>query len=257
MVDMPEISEYIDRVSDQYGAVSGQYDRVKNLPYAMVERETLRAGLPDLTGKRVLDIGCGSGYYSRLFKRLGARTVVGVDIVPEMIDLARRIEAAEPQGISYEVGDLADLPVLGEFDVVAPIWALPYAKDADEYLRMTVNCAANLVSGGTVVALCDNPDIDVAGMSAYPRYGLTVTPRETVGDLRVVYIEMDVEPPVGFNGFHHPPGIVEKSLTAAGLVDVRRHPVVAPGHTAGSPVQGYWAALVANPPFALYTARKP
>src|SRR5215510_3666754 len=98
-VGMAEISEYIDRVSDQYGAVSGQYDRVKNLPYAMVERETLCAGLPDLTGRRILDIGCGSGYYSRLFKRLGAETVVGVDIVPEMIDLARRIESAAPQGI--------------------------------------------------------------------------------------------------------------------------------------------------------------
>jgi toxoflavin synthase len=254
---MARISEYVDRAVDQYGVVSGRYDRVKNLPYAMVERETLCSGLPDLTGRRVLDIGCGSGYYSRLFKRLGAETVVGVDVVPEMVEIARQIEASSPLGISYEVGDLAEMPVLGEFDVVAPVWALPYAKDAGEYLEMTLNCANNLVSGGTLVALCDNPDIDVPGMTVYPRYGLTITPKETIGDLRVVLIEMDVEPPVGFNGFHHPPGIVEKSMTAAGLVDIRRRQVVAPGHTEEEPGQGYWAALVSNPPFALYTARKP
>lgn len=254
---MARISDYVDRAVNEYQGVSGRYDRVKNLPYAMVERETVCSALPDLTGKRVLDIGCGTGYYARLFARLGARTVVGVDVVPEMVELAREIESSAPLGITYEVHDLAELPVLGEFDVVAPVWALPYAKDTDEYAVMARNCASNLAPGGTLVALCDNPDIDVPGMSVYPRYGLTITPQDTIGDLRVVLIEMDVEPPVGFTGFHHPAGIVEKSLDGAGLVDVRRGQVIAPGHTEEEPGQGYWAALVANPPFALYTARKP
>ena len=62
---------------------------------------------------------------------------------------------------------------------------------------------------------------------------------------------------VGFNGFHHPPGIVEKSMAKAGLTDIRRHQVVAPGHTADEPGAGYWAAIIQNPPFALYTATKP
>jgi SAM-dependent methyltransferase len=254
---MAQISEYLDTINDQYQAMSSRYDRVKTLPYAMVERETICSGLPDLTGRKVLDVACGTGFYSRLYKRLGAETVVGVDIVPGMVDIARAIEGEAPLGISYEVADVATLGTLGEFDVVTPIWALPYAKNADEYYEMTLNCANNLVSGGTMVALCDNPDIDVAGMSVYSRYGLTITPTDNVGDLRVVHIQMDVEPPVGFNGFHHPPGIVERSMAKAGLVDIRRRQVIAPGHTEEEPGQGYWAAIVANPPFALYTATKP
>lgn len=253
---MAQISEHLDTINSQYQAMSSRYDRVKTLPYAMVERETICSGLPDLTGKKVLDVACGTGFYSRLYKRLGAETVVGIDLVPGMVDIARAIEKEAPLGISYEVADVATLAVLGEFDVVTPIWALPYAKNADEYYEMTLNCANNLVAGGTMVALCDNPDIDVDGMSVYSRYGLSITPTDNIGDLRVVHIQMDVEPPVGFNGFHHPPGIVERSMSKAGLVDIQRHQVIAPGHTADEPGQGYWAAIVQNPPFALYTARK-
>jgi hypothetical protein len=140
---------------------------------------------------------CGTGFYSRLYKRLGAETVVGVGIVPGMVDIARAVEDEAPLGISYEVADVATLGTLGEFDVVTPIWALPYARNADEYHEMTLNCANNLVSGGTMVALCDNPDIDVAGMSVYPRYGLTITPTDDVGDLRVVHIQMESTCPPG------------------------------------------------------------
>ncbi|MEU5534607.1 class I SAM-dependent methyltransferase [Streptomyces sp. NPDC020362] len=250
-------SVHHDRISEQYQASSTQYDSVKNLPYAFAERETLLSGMPDLTGKRVLDVACGTGFYSRIFKRLGAETVVGVDIERSMVDVARQIETEQPLGITYEVGDAAELPVLGGFDVVAPVWAFVHAKDAAEYHEMVSRCAANLVPGGTMVALCSNPDIDLEKMSVYPRYGLSITPKEKHGELQVIHIEMDVEPHVGFDGFFWPAGTTEAAMEKAGLVDVRRLPNRAPGHAAGLSEKGYWADFVANPPFALYTATKP
>ena len=45
--------------------------------------------LGDLRGKRVLDFGCGDGLNSALLAKLGAN-VVGVDISPEAIEVARR-----------------------------------------------------------------------------------------------------------------------------------------------------------------------
>lgn len=254
---MAQKSAYFDKINAQYQSVSSRYDRVKTLPYALVERETIISGLPDLTGKKVLDVACGTGFYSRLFKRLGAESVLGIDIVPGMIDAARDIENEEPLGISYDVFDAAKMPKLGDFDVVAPIWAFVHAKDAEEYFEMAANCANNLVPGGTMVALCSNPDIDLEKMKVYPRYGLSITIAEKQDDLRVCYIQLEVEPPVGFNGFFWPPNVVEQSLTKAGLVDIRRHQAVAPGHTPEEPGEGYWADFVANPPFALYTATKP
>ncbi|MFE5326391.1 class I SAM-dependent methyltransferase [Embleya sp. NPDC056575] len=254
---MMQKTVHLDRISEQYQASSTQYDSVKNLPYAFVERETLLGGLPDLTGKSVLDVACGTGYYSRLFKRLGAEHVVGVDIEKSMIDCAREVEEKEPLGITFDVWDAAQLPVLGEFDVVAPIWAFVHAKDVEEYYEMVLRCTRNLKSGGTMVALCSNPDIDIEKMSVYPRYGLSITPKEKHGDLQVIHIQMDVEPPVGFDGFFWPAGITEEAMARAGLVDIRRRPNLAPGHVAGVSTKGYWADFVANPPFGLFTATKP
>lgn len=250
-------SVHHDRIGEQYQASSSQYDNVKNLPYAFAERETLLSGMPDLEGKRVLDVACGTGFYSRIFKRLGASKVVGVDLIQGMIDVAREIEAAQPLGITYDAVDAAELPVLGEFDVVAPIWAFVHAKDASEYHEMVSRCADNLVSGGKLVALCSNPDIDLEKMSVYPRYGLSVTPKEKHGDRQVIHIEMDVEPHVGFDGFFWPAGTTEAAFEKAGLVDVQKLPNRAPGHLVGMSEKGYWADFVSNPPFALYTATKP
>ena len=82
-----------------------------------------------LDGKRVLDLACGFGFYTRLLKQHGAATVVGVDISPEMIRLATQQEQAEPLGITYQVGDAVTLPPLGPFDLVTAAYLL---NNADE-----------------------------------------------------------------------------------------------------------------------------
>ncbi len=64
---------------DQYDAIGALYERVKSLPVGLVEQATLLAALPDLAGRSVLDVGTGTGFYPRTFKRLGAGRVVGVD----------------------------------------------------------------------------------------------------------------------------------------------------------------------------------
>jgi toxoflavin synthase len=45
-----------------------------------------------LGSKRVLDLACGFGFYTRLLKQQGAVQVLGVDISPEMLRLGRAQE---------------------------------------------------------------------------------------------------------------------------------------------------------------------
>jgi SAM-dependent methyltransferase len=88
--------------------------------------------LPDLEGKDVVELGCGTAYFGAWVKRAGARRVVGVDITPAQLETARRmseqfglelelVEAnAEETGLPDESFDLA----VSEFG--ASIWCDPY-----------------------------------------------------------------------------------------------------------------------------------
>jgi ubiquinone/menaquinone biosynthesis C-methylase UbiE len=55
-------------------------------------------------GKRVLDIGCGGGVYSRAFAELGAANVTGVDFSATMLESARALSADLPQ-VTFQQGD--------------------------------------------------------------------------------------------------------------------------------------------------------
>ncbi|CAF3383289.1 unnamed protein product [Rotaria sp. Silwood2] len=90
-----------------------------------------------LTGKRVLDLACGHGNYTRELKALKCDYILGVDISPEMIKLARTIEHQNPQDIDYMVADVKDLPKSKQpFDLVTGFYLLPYARTRDELLEM-------------------------------------------------------------------------------------------------------------------------
>lgn len=55
-------------------------------------------------GRRVLDIGCGGGVYSRAFAELGAASVTGVDFSATMLEAARAMCADLPQ-VTFQQGD--------------------------------------------------------------------------------------------------------------------------------------------------------
>lgn len=84
--------------------------------------------LPDLRGKRVLDLGCGNGGECQEFHRMGASYVLGIDISRNMIELA---EAKNKQdGIAFRQMDMECLSELDEiFDVVTSSLAIHYVAD--------------------------------------------------------------------------------------------------------------------------------
>ena len=55
----------------------------------LLEQPAISALLPDLTGKTVLDLGCGYGQNCYDFVKRGAKSVIGVDIAEKMLQVAR------------------------------------------------------------------------------------------------------------------------------------------------------------------------
>ena len=95
-------------------------------------RNTLLSWLPaDLTGKRILDAGCGTGALAVEAARRGAE-VVAIDLSPTLVNLARdRLPSELASRIDFQSGDMLS-PALGHFDhVVAMDSVIHYsAEDA-------------------------------------------------------------------------------------------------------------------------------
>ncbi len=65
--------------------------------------------LPDIAGRRGLDIGCGEGHNTRLLAGRGAQ-MAAIDVAEIFIQNAQQTEREQPLGIDYRVADAAALP---------------------------------------------------------------------------------------------------------------------------------------------------
>ncbi len=78
-------------------------------------------------GESLLDVGCGTGYFTRTLASSIDGQVVGVDLNPEWVEYARRRDAGKA---SYEVADARALPYAkGSFDLVVSVTALCFIAD--------------------------------------------------------------------------------------------------------------------------------
>ena len=90
--------------------------------------------LPDLTGLRILDLGCGSGEHCKEYVDMGAASVVGIDISEKMLEVARE-KNSDPK-ITYYRMPMEDLGKLeGEFDLAVSSLVLHYIEDFKGVLK--------------------------------------------------------------------------------------------------------------------------
>jgi 2-polyprenyl-6-hydroxyphenyl methylase/3-demethylubiquinone-9 3-methyltransferase len=101
-------------------------------------REVLSKRLAvDPRGCRVLDIGCGGGFLTEEFARLGCR-VVGIDPSAESLEVARAHAAQGGQAIDYRQGFAEQLPFDdGEFDIVCCCDVLEHVRDLPAVIAET------------------------------------------------------------------------------------------------------------------------
>lgn len=94
----------------------------------LFEIPALFSMMPDLKGKRVLDLGCGFGEHCKLFVDYGAEKVIGIDISSKMLEVARQ-ENCDPK-IVYINMPMENIAQINEsFDVVVSSLALQYVED--------------------------------------------------------------------------------------------------------------------------------
>lgn len=97
-----------------------------------VEERAMLSRLPaDLRGRRMLDVGCGSGRYVRLALQRGASQAIGLDLTAAMLTRLRDLQPGdgdEPSGLVQ--GRAEALPFrAGVFDVVISALTLGHVED--------------------------------------------------------------------------------------------------------------------------------
>lgn len=123
-------------------------------------RRLVLEALAAAPGERVLDVGCGPGFYvDEILEQVGPEGgAVGIDMSPHMLAIAERRTAGRGN-VEFRQGNAISLPVAdGEFDAAVCVQVLEYVPDATGALAEMHRA---LRSGGRVVVW----DVDWATVS--------------------------------------------------------------------------------------------
>jgi 2-polyprenyl-3-methyl-5-hydroxy-6-metoxy-1,4-benzoquinol methylase len=174
-----------------------------DLSRKLIINPAIEALTTDIAGRRVLDAGCGEGVHARMLARRRAK-VIGVDVAPAMIELARAEERRNPLGIVYRVSAIDSLRGVrpGSIDLVLISMTLMAIAAYDKALA---RLARTLVPGGRLLAVINHPCFFMPADENY------FAPARTSWR----FYEGQPEPTMYF---HRPLGAYASAIRAAGLV---------------------------------------
>jgi SAM-dependent methyltransferase len=131
------------------------YPPVAHNPLMRAEQQAMLTYWPAVAGRRVLDLACGTGRYSRLLAEAGAAELIALDFcVPMLMQV--------PNG-SRVCASMMQLPfAAGTFDVVISGLALGHAADVSTWMT---EIARVLRRGGTLLYSDFHPDAARAGLT--------------------------------------------------------------------------------------------
>ncbi len=139
LYDNPEFFEYYTRLRDSKVTYND-----------FIEQPAFRSLLPDLSGTKVLDLGCGSGQLATYMLDHGAEHVTGTDISASMLKIAPQHER-----ITYIQAPMEELDFPGNsFDLIVSSLALHYVE---QYETMMQKIAYWLKDGGKLVFSTEHP----------------------------------------------------------------------------------------------------
>ena len=110
--------------------VAARIESLYRIGDAVRRRRIVRETLGAAPGERILDVGCGPGFYcAELAEEVGSGSVVGVDSSPAMLELAAR-RCAGQEAVELRPGEAVSLPIDdASVDAAVCVQVLEYVAD--------------------------------------------------------------------------------------------------------------------------------
>ncbi len=254
MRDMEELAKN-ENLAEQFNAGHNEYalfiesDPIRHfLHYPSVLKE-----LGELSGTRVLDIGCGDGLFDRkLAGEYGAK-VVGYDISSNLIAKAQEKEKEKPLGIHYVKADPLGFRSAESFDNAVAVMVLPYSPDAEYIKNFFASAHTNLKAGGRFISVVFNPEFNGFGQVIANRFF------RKAGEQKVDFDFLDPKNgEVKFNAklAQFSKADYERSAKESGFPSLEWKNLIPNEEGVKKSGEAFWQKAVELQPYALLVARK-
>jgi SAM-dependent methyltransferase len=245
----------------QFDDLGDAYERSPELAYREhAEKYSMRQSIGDVAGLAVLDLGCGTGLYTRRLAQWGAARVVGIDVSEGMLATARAEEHEDPLNVEYLQRDAAhpgpngDPALDGQFDLVSSVYVLCYAATQGELAGFFTTARRSLSPAGRrLVAMTLDTEYS-REPEYYSRYGLALTPTEE-GEGRPVVL--DVSTPGGkihVTLYWWSRNTYADCAAQAGFTDISWSKVTVSEQGLAQFGRDFWEPWLTAPPVAILTA---
>lgn len=232
------------------GHIAEQYKQAKEQPWrSRIETYSLLKLIGDIRGKKVVDVACGEGYFTRKLRRLGAAEVVGFDVSERMIELAQAQEASDPLGIEYRVADARAVAPSQDFDLAVSAWLLVYAHDRAELASMCEGLACWLRPGGRFVTLTTNPDMYFFDrLPDYGKYGFQMKLADRVFEGAPITWNINLDgPDLEIENYYLPVAAYESAFENAGFREFKVRQIELGPNPQGADDSEYWKDFLDYP----------
>jgi toxoflavin synthase len=233
----------------QYDEIAEEYSQMLNPTKKHVLIPTFKKIIGSVSGKSILDLACGDGFFTRILSVSNPSKLTGIDISEELIQKANQIENETPLNIKYLVGDALDLKVDQKFNLITAVYLLNYSQTLDELSIMCKNIFNTLEDNGKFVAILLNPFLKPMVNFEYERRFTNVADKKHFEDGDRVKVELKEEgkTPFEFITYYWSKETFEKSLKSAGFKSIKWVDTMVSQEGINNFSEGYWDKFLQNP----------